>query len=104
VVTHAGDVTAIDVGVLRAGWEGGFARTEPAASPPPEHEQAIARCTRGTPVEAIAPRGRVHGVGVGYESFEPGSELEPNMVVSVANGLVRDLVLVTAHGPELLTH
>ena len=103
LVTHAGDVTAIDIGVLRAGWEGGLARTEPPTPAPREHEEAIARCTPGTPVDAIAPDGRVHGVGLGYEVLEPGTQLEPNMVLSVAGGMVRDLVLVTDAHPKVLT-
>jgi Xaa-Pro aminopeptidase len=103
VVTRAGDVTAIDIGVLREGWEGGLARTEPSMPAPSEHTQAIARCISGTAVDAIAPDGRVHGVGLGYEVLEPGTHLEANMVVSVAHGFVRDLVLVTGHRPAVLT-
>ena len=103
VVSHAGEVTGVDIGVLRDGWEGGLARTEPSIPVPPEHEQAIDRCIPGTPIEAIAPTGRVHGVGVGYEVLEPGTQLEAGMVISVANGLVRDTVVVTPNGPNVLT-
>jgi hypothetical protein len=103
VVTRAGDLTAVDIGVLRAGWEGGLARTEPSTPAPPEHGQAIERCTPGTPIEEIAPGGNVHGVGLGYEVLEPGSQLEANMVVSVAHGFIRDLVLVADGSPDVLT-
>jgi len=103
VITRDADVTAIDIGVLRGGWEGGLARTEPPVPLPAEHEQAVARCIAGTRVDDIAPSGRVHGVGLGYEVLEPGSELAPNMVLSVTNGLVRDIVLVTDGEPDVLT-
>jgi len=102
-LTRAAGVIAIDVGVLRGGWEGGFARTEPSATAPTEHVQAIERCVPGSAAGAIAPTGRAHGVGLGYESLEPDTQLASNMVVSVANGLVRDLVLITPAGPEVLT-
>jgi Xaa-Pro aminopeptidase len=103
VVTRAAGATGIDIGVLREGWEGGLARSEPSTPAPPEHEQAIERCTTGTPVETIAPHGHAHGVGLGYEVLEPGTQLESNMVVSIAHGLVRDLVLVTDGRPTVLT-
>jgi hypothetical protein len=103
VVTQAEGVTAIDISVLCEGWEGGLARTEPLTPPPPEHDAAIERCIAGTMVEAIAPRGRVHGVGLGYEVLEPGTPLEPNMALSVATEHVRDVVLVTAGAPTVLT-
>ncbi len=103
VVVRVDGTTAIDVGVLRDGWEGGLARTEPGTAAPAEHAAAIARCRAGTPVREVAPGGEVCGVGAGYEVLEPDRELEPGMVVSIATWPVRDLVLVTDATPEVLT-
>jgi Xaa-Pro aminopeptidase len=103
VVRRVHGVTAIDVGVLRDGWEGGLARTEPDISAPGEHVAAIARCRAGARVRDVAPGGDVYGVGLGYEVLAPGDELEPGMVLSIATDTVRDLVLVTDGEPEVLT-
>ena len=45
----------------------------------------------------------VDSVGIGYELLEPGTQLEPNMVVSIAHGFTRDLVHVTDDHPHVLT-
>jgi hypothetical protein len=45
----------------------------------------------------------VHGVGCGYEVLAPDDELVPGMVLSLATGAVRDLVLVRDGPPEVLT-
>ncbi len=103
LVTRVGEVTAVDVGVLRAGWEGGLARTEPATARTPEHQQAIERCVAGRPVGEIAPGGHVHGVGLGYEVLAPGTRLEANMVISIATGRLRDIVLITEGRPIVLS-
>jgi Xaa-Pro aminopeptidase len=103
LVDHAGDLTVVDVGVLYDGWEAGLRRTQPGAAPNAGHHAAIDRCRVGTRVETIAPNRSVHGVGNGYEVLESGTELAPNMVVSVATGYARDIVLVTQSAPEVLT-
>jgi Xaa-Pro dipeptidase len=103
VIARDGDVTMIDVGVLRDGWEGGLARTEPDAHQPPAQAAAIARCRAGARVRTVAPGGVVHGVGCGYEVLAPDDELVPGMVLSLATGAVRDLVLVRDGPPEVLT-
>jgi Xaa-Pro dipeptidase len=104
VLTRDGAVTAIDVGVLRDGWEGGLARTEPSQPPPPAHREAMARCTAGALPSAVAGAATtVHGVGTGYEVLDPDAPLVANMVLSLATGPVRDLVLVTDDGPDVLT-
>jgi hypothetical protein len=104
VVTRNDGGTGIDIAVLRDGWEGGLARIEPTGAPSADHVAAIARCTPGTRVEEVAPPdGAVRGAGLGYEVLEPERALEPSMVLSVATGPVRDLVLVTDGAPEVLT-
>jgi Xaa-Pro aminopeptidase len=104
IVRRDGDLVAIDIGVLRDGWEGGLARTEPGSAPPSAHAAAIARCVPGTRARSVAPQGVAHGVGIGYEVLEPDADLLPHMVLSVQHGNVRDLVVVSEDGaPEVLT-
>ena len=100
IVRRDGDAVAIDIGVLRDGWEGGLARTEPGSAPPGAHTAAIARCMPGTRARSVAPQGVVHGVGLGYEVLEPDAELLPHMVLSVQHGNVRDLVVVPEYGAQ----
>jgi Xaa-Pro aminopeptidase len=100
VVTRRYDFVGIDVGVLRDGWEGGFARPVDAGDRPPEHTAAIGRCRTGV---AAGDVGDVYGVGCGYEVVAPDDILEPGMVLSVTTAPWRDLVVVTDAAPELLT-
>lgn len=103
VVVQNGSV-AIDVGVLRHGWEAGLARTVPGAAGPDHHIAAIDRCRAGTVPRTLMDHGHpLYGVGVGYEVLEPDRPLEPNMTVSISTGSLRDTVLVTAAAPEPLT-
>jgi Xaa-Pro dipeptidase len=101
VVHHHGDVVAIDIGVLRNGWEGGLARTAPGREPPAPHREVIARCRPGTVSDALAPA--IHGIGLGYEVLAPGTILQPGMVVSVTTRPARDIVLITDGEPDVLT-
>jgi hypothetical protein len=103
VVTDVDGLRAIDVAVLRRGWEGGFARavdaTEGVASR--AHADAIASCVAGASVHDIDAR--VHGVGNGYEVLAPDDILQHNMVLSVATSAMRDMVRVTNDAPNVLT-
>jgi Xaa-Pro aminopeptidase len=95
---------AIDVGVLRGGWEAGLARTVPGAAASDDHQRALDQCRPGAlPRELMAAGHQLYGVGVGYEVLEPDRALEANMTVSVSTGPLRDIVLVTDGTPVLLT-
>jgi Xaa-Pro dipeptidase len=102
-VRRVNGMTAIDVGVLLDGCEGGVARTEPGSEQPAEQRDAIARCVVGTRAAEVAPTGSVHGIGFGYEVLESEAKCEAGMVLSVATGVVRDLVLVSDGAPDVLT-
>jgi Xaa-Pro aminopeptidase len=95
VVTAEG----IDIGVLVDGWEGGLAREITGRGCSAEHRDRIARCRAGR-----AAPDRTHGVGLGYEVVPPDAALEPGMVLSVATGPLRDMVLVTMAAPEVMTN
>jgi Xaa-Pro aminopeptidase len=103
VIRGAGDVVAIDIGVLRHGWEGGLARTAPGGPAADAHVEAITACRAGASLASIADRSAVHGIGAGYEVLDPERPLQTGMVLSIATNDIRDIVLVTAHQPELLT-
>jgi Xaa-Pro aminopeptidase len=103
VVRRTSDVVAIDIGVLRHGWEGGLARTTPGAPAPPAHLDAIAACRAGTLLASIGDGSVVHGIGAGYEVLDPARPLEAGMLLSIATGDVRDLVLVRDGAPDVLT-
>ena len=128
---EAGELVAMDVAVLAAGYEGGLARTVrcgggdvggPAARWADLWDRLLAelrpRRTAGDVHAAYQASGEppppfpvVRGVGVGAERIDPSEAFEPGMVVSAlacvwAGGegyLGREMVLVTDGDPEVLT-
>jgi Xaa-Pro dipeptidase len=105
---RAGRVAA-RVGVLRAGWTGVVARSQPVDDTVRATAAAGAAASRpGETVDAVASRGvSVNGVGLGHEALRGDEALEPGLVlfVEAAQDGARwgDTVLVTEHGPEILS-
>ncbi len=108
-----GEAVTIDVGVLAHRYEGGVGgrfvdgAREPAVD-------LLAACVPGATHAALAAAARtgdwlVRGVGMGWESpvLAPGlgfdERLDAGMVLSVGDGPHRDVVAVTATGPEVLS-
>ncbi|WP_420639578.1 aminopeptidase P family protein [Candidatus Poriferisocius sp.] len=113
----------VDFGCIRSHYEGGLGRTAPPTAPgaaPEErpHADLIAACLPGASGEDLrraAPDGQwlVRGCGLGFEPpvINPrhgAAELiEPHMVLSVSalvgEEYARDTVLITEHGPEIIS-
>lgn len=124
---HAGDLVALNSGVLLDGWEAGLGRTWPCGPPTDDQrgwyahwrtafDRVVDACRVGATVADVMGVGgvegaddsvAVHGVGRGYEDLEDLEMLEPGMVLSVEldrDGLVgRDLFLLTETSLERLT-
>ena len=110
-VTVDGDV--IDVGVIVDGWEGGvggrFTDGRRSAAP-----ALVAACRAGTAWDGLAaaaanPSWCVRGLGRGFErpvltaSLGRGEGLDAGMVLSVSDGVHRDVVAVTVGEPDVLS-
>ncbi|MGH9032410.1 MAG: M24 family metallopeptidase, partial [Acidimicrobiia bacterium] len=114
------DLVAMRAGALVDGWEGSLARTLACgdawsmreAESRRWHESwphLVDRCRPGTRVDDLRAEDGVtlHGVGLGYEGLAGDEVLEPGMLVELElelDGVVgADMLLVTAHEPDLLT-
>jgi len=118
----AGDLVALDVGVLFNGYEGGLARTWlPAGSSPTAAQAAAARHARGaldTVLDALRPWMSAddlaalvpdallpvaYGVGLGVEPL--ATEVGSTLCVQVLHRgvLLRETVVLRPDGPELLS-
>ncbi len=118
----AGDMVALDVGVLFNGYEGGLARTWlPAGSSPTAAQAAAARHARGaldTVLDALRPWMSAddlaalvpdallpvaYGVGLGVEPL--ATEVGSTLCVQVLHRgvLLRETVVLRPDGPELLS-
>lgn len=112
VVRRHGRTTVIDLGVLLDGYEGGvggrFTDHDRGDGPP-----LVAACRAGATHEHLAAAASaewlVRGLGMGFErpviDARRGKRemLEVGMVLSVADGDHRDVVAVTAEGPDVLS-
>ena len=78
-----------------------------APTPSSTGPQAVIASWVDAMTEYLAQNGlqwdHVHGVGLGYEVLSPSAVLETGMVLSVGTVGVRDTVIVTEKGPDVLT-
>lgn len=118
---EGGDLVAMRLGVLAAGWEASLARTWPSRDARPEHRASWSRwwaAWNGRLVDRCAPGTRVgdlrltegavvDGLGMGHEVLADSDVLEPGMVVALqlrhAGMLGAEMLHLTRDGNELLT-
>ena len=115
------DRVALNVGVLRDGWEGSLARTWPCGEPTAELRDRrsrwdgawaslVERCHAGVhaaELEASAPGTSIHGAGLGYEGIDNATPLDPGMVIRLeleAHGILgADMLLIGDDDAEVLS-